>query len=106
MRARFAAYAKGRASFIMTTTDPRGPAFEADEQAWRASILSFSRRTRFTALEIIGTSAQDGLGWVRFRASLQQNGRDASFEERSTFRLEGADWLYVDGQIEPTRDSH
>ena len=101
MRARFTAYAKGRASYIMETTDPDGPHFEENEGQWRTSILAFSRKTRFIGLEVLSTGVDDHHGWVHFRASLRQSGHDASFEEKSNFRKAGLHWLYVDGLLTP-----
>ena len=53
MRSRFAAYALGHTDYIMATTDPSGPQFQADAVAWVADIERFSTRTRFRGLTIL-----------------------------------------------------
>ena len=99
MRSRFAAYALGLTDYIMATTAPSGPQFQADTAAWVADIERFSRRTRFQGLAILDASAVEGPeATVTFRATLEQNGEDASFTERSTF-VRGSDgrWRYHSG---------
>jgi SEC-C motif-containing protein len=90
MRARYAAYARGDASFVQATTDPDGPQWEPDAARWRASIEAFHRGTRFVSLEILNVEPAH----VTFRAGLEQGGRDASFTERSRFTQRGARWYY------------
>ena len=104
MRSRFAAYALGHTDYIMATTAPSGPQFQADTPAWVADIERFSRRTRFQGLTILDASAADGPeATVTFRATLEQNGADASFTERSTF-VRGSDgrWRYHSGMRQET----
>lgn len=105
MRARYAAAAIGKASFWMETTDPDGSRYEHDAAAWRASVLAFSRGTRFVGLEVIDAGVhEDGqTGWVRFFARLTQGGADASFGELSRFRKQDGRWLYVDGEVSMAR---
>ncbi len=98
MRSRYAAYALGEVDYILATTDPTGPQFRADTVAWAADVRSFSAGTRFEGLEVLSAETQGDLGWVSFRARLNQAGRDASFGERSTFVREGARWLYRCGE--------
>lgn len=90
MRARYAAYARADATFIMDTTDPEGPQWEPDAARWRASIEAFSRATRFHGLSILKVEPAH----VTFRAGLEQGGRDASFTERSRFTLRAGRWRY------------
>ncbi len=97
MRSRYAAYAMGKARYVMETTDPDSPLYERDVRAWRASILNMSRNMRFVGLEIFEAGEEGDGGWVHFRAGLRQGGKDASFEEHSLFRRDGAgQWLYSD----------
>ena len=99
MRSRFAAYALGRADYIVATTHPDNVQFQSDTDAWLASIQSFSAATRFLGLRIVEASEIDGMrATVTFHATLQQGGKDASFTEQSTF-LREADgrWRYRSG---------
>jgi len=100
MRSRFAAYALGRADYIVATTHPDNVQFQPDTDAWLASIASFSAGTRFLGLRILEASAVEGTrATVTFHATLQQGGVDASFTEQSTF-LRGTDgrWRYRSGR--------
>lgn len=98
MRSRYAAYALGKAQYIIDTTDPRSDLYERDLKAWRASTLKFSRETRFIGLRILGDGVDESgeLGWVRFYAGLRQGTTDASFGEHSLFRREAESgrWFY------------
>ena len=99
MRSRYAAYVLGRTDYIMATTAPSGPRFRVDTADWAAEIERFSAGTRFRALAILDASPADGdRATVTFRATLEQNGRDASFTERSVF-VRGRDqrWRYHSG---------
>jgi SEC-C motif domain protein len=97
MRARYSAYATGNVEFILATTDPQGPHFEADAAAWRQSVARFCSETEFLALEVIESSSTDTKGVVAFRVQLTQSGQDASFGERSSFVRSGEGWLYHSG---------
>jgi SEC-C motif domain protein len=96
MRSRYAAYALGLVDYVLATTDPEGPQAGPDRRAWAADVEGFIARTRFVGLEILGSgSGSDGdAGWVEFRASLMQGGRDASFVEKSAFVRRAGCWLY------------
>jgi SEC-C motif-containing protein len=99
MRSRFAAYAVGRPDYIMATTDPSGPGFQADTDAWIASIEQFTAVTRFRDLSILDASPDtEDTATVTFLATLDQAGQDVSFSERSTFH-KGRDgrWRYHSG---------
>jgi SEC-C motif-containing protein len=95
MKARFAAYAVGDVDFIVETTDPEGPAYEPDEQAWREGIARFSERTDFLKVEVLESERDGSTAYVHFRATLKRDGEDASFAERSRFRRSDGRWLYV-----------
>jgi SEC-C motif domain protein len=106
MRSRYAAYVVGDVEYIIATTDPEGPQFDADRAAWAQSIAAFSAATRFEQLEIraIGPDGPDGPdiqehGEVEFFARLSRGGEDVSFVERSAFVRRDGRWLYV-GPIE------
>lgn len=97
MRSRYAAYALGLTGYVLDTTDPLGPQAQPDRAAWAADVAAFSRRTRFEGLEVQGAGQEGDEGWVRFRALLTREGRDASFTERSRFVRRDGRWLYVSG---------
>ncbi|MBL4849668.1 MAG: SEC-C domain-containing protein [Planctomycetes bacterium] len=99
MRARFSAYATGAVDFILSTTHPEGPHFEADAAGWRASVRSFCASTEFQGLEVLEASESAEAGEVAFRVTLVQAGEDASFGERSTFRKVAERWLYHSGEL-------
>lgn len=67
-----------------------------DLDAWRARIESFHQSTEFQKFELIDVPPETGATvTVTWRATLVQDGADASFTECSTFR-QGSDgrWRY------------
>lgn len=94
MRSRYSAYALGKSDYIMRTTHAESPHRQPNIAAWRASLDAFSRHTRFEGLIILATDTNT----VTFHAALSQDGRDASFTERSVFRQEDGQWRYVTAQ--------
>lgn len=98
MRSRFAAYAVGDVDYIIATTDPEGPQYRDDREAWAADIRRFSTTTRFEGLELraVGPVADDR-GEVTFFAKLSREGQDVSFAERSFFVRRAGRWLYTSG---------
>ncbi|MGW0614820.1 YchJ family protein [Streptomyces sp. NPDC002788] len=90
MRSRYCAFVKGDPEYLLRTWHPRT----------RPGTLELDPGTRWTGLEILGTSegsAFHSLGTVEFRASY----RGGSLHERSRFeRVDGA-WVYVDGEFLP-----
>ncbi|MEC7947244.1 MAG: YchJ family metal-binding protein [Myxococcota bacterium] len=98
MRSRYAAYAKGNAAYIMETTDPGGPAFEADAAAWSNGILAFHSRFRFRGVQILDAPDPAGdVGFVTFHARLEAPAGDGSFRERSRFTRADGRWRYHSG---------
>jgi SEC-C motif-containing protein len=96
MRSRYAAYVVGDVEYIIATTDPEGPQFQADRAAWSRSIAAFSAATRFEQLEVrAATPIVDERGEVEFFARLSRAGEDVSFTERSEFVRREGRWLYV-----------
>lgn len=96
MRSRYAAYAVGDVDYIVATTDPEGPAFRRDRDAWIADLRRFAALTTFERLEIREVSPVTGShGEVRFFAQLARGGADVSFEERSLFVHRDGRWYYV-----------
>ncbi len=97
MRSRYSAFALGLVDYILDTTDPTGPMAQPDRHLWAADVDTFCCETGFHGLEVLGSGADGDAGWVRFRAVLTQDARDASFVERSAFVRRGGRWLYVSG---------
>jgi SEC-C motif-containing protein len=96
MRSRYAAYAVGDIDYVIATTDPEGPQWQADRAAWAEDIRRFSTLTRFEKLEIRDVSPiADARGEVEFHAQLRRDGDDVSFAERSAFVRRESRWLYV-----------
>ena len=95
MRSRFSAYALGKVDYIVETTHPDSPQIVSPLTKWKEEIALFSRKTRFSNLEILATTEYGDCATVRFRATLFQNGVDVSFTEESFFlKIEGR-WLYL-----------
>lgn len=104
MRSRYAAYALGLVDYVIRTTDPEGPQWEADRAAWERSIRAFSAGARFVGLRIHHAHAEGDEGEVTFTAGLSAGGRDASFTERSRFRRGPDGWRYHSGvRVEPPK---
>jgi SEC-C motif domain protein len=95
MRSRYVAYLLGRATYIVETTHPDGSQFCADRAQWLAQTTDFCRATTFVGLRILATGEQGDDPFVHFRATLTQNGQDASFNERSLFRRHDGRWKYL-----------
>ncbi|MEZ4238025.1 MAG: YchJ family metal-binding protein [Myxococcota bacterium] len=99
MRSRYAAYALGLVDYVVATTDPDGPQWHADVDAWRADVARFCRDTRFVDLRIDDAPPPDGdVAHVTFTATLTRGGADASFTERSRFVRRDGRWLYHSGE--------
>ena len=101
MRARYAAYSLNRPRFLIATTSPENPGFKRNQKRWFRELKRYCSRTTFTGLEIfsvvLGSHADEG--FVTFRASLNENGRDRSFTERSRFVRRDGVWLYHSGEL-------
>ena len=98
MRSRYAAYAVGEVRYIVDTTHPDGPHWRPDRDAWIEQIWRFSRATRFVGLKVLEAGLDaSGDPFVTFEAKLVQASKDASFCERSVFRMQQGRWKYFDG---------
>ncbi|MEO0683139.1 MAG: YchJ family metal-binding protein [Pseudomonadota bacterium] len=91
LRARYAAYARGDATYVLSTwaPDSRPPSLDPDPA--RASTGLAVGSTRDTGPE----TAE-----VRFTARCRQGAKKVRLTETSRFRLDGAGWVYVDGDLE------
>jgi len=98
MRSRYCAYAMGLVDYILQTTDPAGPAFEHDTEAWRDQVQRFCAQTTFGGLTIQEQHETGDRGSVTFDATLSQQRQDVSFSERSQFTKVDGRWLYHGGE--------
>lgn len=99
MRSRYCAYALGLAQYIIDTTDGSTAKNQRETETWLADILAFCESTAFRGLEVQDFSETDDEAIVQFHAVLNQNGKDASFTERSQFRRRNGKWYYSAGEI-------
>lgn len=99
MRSRYAAYALKDYDYIMATTHPDGPQFDADKDRWKATIAAFSEATEFEGLEIENATEELHVASVTFRALLKQGGHDTSFSEVSVFLQKDGEWFYHSGTV-------
>ena len=100
MRSRYSGFVVGAVDYLIATTDPDGPHYQADRQAWAEEIAQFCKQTRFERLTVRSASAGGDRGEVSFFARLSREGQNVSFAEHSRFvRVDGR-WLYHDGELE------
>ena len=90
MRSRFSAYALALVRYLIETTDPDGPHYQTDTAVWRKDLKQFCQTTDFVGLNILQSASDQ----VTFHAQLTQQGRDASFLEKSLFKQIDGRWLY------------
>lgn len=98
MRSRYSAYAKKLPFYIIQTTDPDNPSYEADYFSWSCSIKSFCDSHIFENLEVLCFKEKNDQAWVHFKAYLKE---DTPFilEEKSFFRKKAGKWLYTNGEL-------
>ena len=101
MRSRYTAYAINNVAYIINTTHPQSPLYQANTAKWAVELGQFCASTRFERLTVQSTSSDSTeTGWVTFTATLFQGTRDVSFTERSLFRKQNGKWLYVSGDVD------
>ena len=90
MRARYSAFARRNADFLLTSWAPET----------RPASLELSPFQEWTGLTV---GAAEALGpdaaRVRFVARYREGGRAGVLRETSRFRREGGRWFYVDGAV-------
>jgi SEC-C motif domain protein len=91
MRSRYSAYALGNADYILATTHPDHPDSSLPLAQRKEQIKNFSKKTLFEGLDILEATGKT----VTFRAHLTQQGRNASFTEKSEFTQLAGRWLYL-----------
>ncbi len=96
MRARYCAFARGEAPFLIRTTHPLERA-KLDMRSLRASFALHWLGLEIVATERGGVGDVDGL--VHFRARFSgQDGVAQVHDERSRFTRAGGAWVYRDGR--------
>ena len=96
VRARYAAYALGKVRFIQKSERADPPLLPKELIERRRSLKQFCQNTQFLDLQILDEATLgNGQATVTFRATLLQNGQDASFTERSLFQQRNGRWVYV-----------
>lgn len=106
MRSRYTAYAAGLADYIVDTTHPGGPRWEADRARWLADIARFSEGATFDRLWVREAREEGDRATVTFEAHLRQGLREIPMVETSLFMRENGRWMYhsavePQGHIEP-----
>jgi SEC-C motif domain protein len=95
MRARYSAYALGNSDYIIATTHPDHPDSSLPLVQRERQIKTFCQNTVFEGLEILEVENRPPHATVTFKAHLTQQGRDASYIEKSAFAQVGGRWLYL-----------
>lgn len=102
MRSRYAAYALGLSDYIMDTTHPDNPHYEADRNKWRSDLDQFAARSHFDGLRIREFSPDPNdpdRAEVTFTAHMRQDSQIAAMTEVSSFVRQKGRWLYRDGRF-------
>lgn len=90
MRSRYAAFALGKADYLLATWHP----------STRPRTLELDPAQRWYRLDVLGSTRGgmlDTEGTVDFRAWYRLDGRAAEHRETSSFRRTAGHWQYVDG---------
>jgi SEC-C motif domain protein len=100
MRSRYTAYAQKNAVYIVDSHDP-----ESRDDTDFAATRDWAERTTWLGLEVLGTKAggaDDERGEVEFVARFaDEQGREHSHHERSTFVRRDGLWYFQDGKVVP-----
>ena len=119
VRSRYCAYRYRVPDYLISTTDPEGDEWDADQSKWKRSLLTFCDDFEFQGLEVGETKEGSGfrqaqgaagegktactLAEVDFRAKFCQKGtvKLTVLNEKSTFRkTDDGEWLYAKGDVE------
>lgn len=103
MRSRYAAYALGKADYIIETTHPRHQEASLPPDVRRKKILQFCSSTRFEGLKVESFSEEGNRATVTFVAFLLTKGKkgkiDSSFREVSLFEKVEGIWKYLTADV-------
>jgi len=90
MKSRYSAFAMQKIDYIIKTST-----FQKDYD----DLLAFSKSCEFLALKIVAFEENNDEAYVTFNATIECNGADASFSEKSRFIKQDGVWLYESGEI-------
>lgn len=101
MRSRYTAYVASDMTYIMDTTHPTSEWHRDDRTAWKRELERITKDSQYVALTIKNSqlSENGSVGWVTFHAGILQNGKDASFTEKSRFEKHDGRWKYAGGEF-------
>jgi len=89
MRSRYAAYALGKADYLLATWHP----------STRPADFALNADQQWLLLRVQGTTTDADRATVEFTARSRQGGRDHVLHEVSRFVREAGRWYYVDGDL-------
>jgi SEC-C motif domain protein len=96
MRSRYTAYALGLVDYVIDTTHPDHPAWNADRATWGAELETWCNEADFIGLTVHGSGEEADTGWVSFTADYNNEGRKGALAELSRFERIDGRWLYRD----------
>lgn len=99
MKSRYVAYALNLPEYIIRTTHPASPQYQANVFAWKRSITKFSQSQVFQKLEVVDFIEHGSFSTVVFIAHLASGHTDNTFCERSYFEKLKGHWLYKWGEL-------
>jgi peptide deformylase len=99
VRARYSAYVLNLPDYIIQTTHPASPQYLENQKIWKEQIAHFSQSFTFKSLKVHESRSQETVATVTFTVFLSQDGKDASFTEKSFFEKRKGQWLYRGGQL-------
>jgi len=99
MRSRYSAYALNLVDYIVGSTHPSNPQYNADLVKWKSELSQFSSGFKFDGLKINQFVDGPESATVSFTASITGSGGDASFSETSIFVKESGKWFYKSGDV-------
>lgn len=103
MRSRYTAFVRGDMAYIDRThaQEMRGTA----ERSAAKETLNGFEWVRLDVLDTVSGGTGDETGIVEFAAHYKQNGVFGIHRERSNFRRDEGEWVYVDGTHSPASET-
>ena len=115
LRARYTAYVREDADFVILTTHYNHPEYTTDVEGWRRELIEFIRCVTFRRFEVKEyTPVNDTMAFVKWSARMKvlpdvlspEKVQTKEFTERSIFLFEDGRWWYAGGDedFEPTNE--